>query len=242
MELHTHLLHVLYADFGEVAVQHGQHVIHGLHHGDLGTEGGIGAGQLKADDAAADDHHGLRQNLETQCAGGVDAVGVFLQTGDGRRGVDGAGGDNNGIRCHFLVGAVRLFDAQLFGSGKSGLSIDDGDLVHFQQASDTARELFGDVVLMGDDLGEIHLHAGDLHADVLALIFDVLHQLGTMEQALGWDAADIQAGAAQMLFLNEGDHPSARKAPACVPLPETVRPRRCRSCPAVWRGNSAPPH
>ena len=26
-----------------------------------------------------------------------------------------------------------------------------------------------------------------------------------MEQALGWDAADIQAGAAQMLFLNEGD-------------------------------------
>ena len=46
---------------------------------------------------------------------------------------------------------------------------------HFQQASNTARELFGDVVLMDDDLGEIHLHAGDLHADVLALIFDVLH-------------------------------------------------------------------
>ena len=58
---------------------------------------------------------------------------------------------------------------------------------------------------MGDDLGEVHLDPGDLHADVLALILDVLHQLGAVEQALGGDAADIQAGAAQMLFFDQGD-------------------------------------
>ena len=37
-------------------------------------------------------------------------------------------------------------------------------------------------------------------------------------------------------------YPSARKAPVCGPLSEIARPRRCRSCPAVWRGSSAPPH
>ena len=68
-----------------------------------------------------------------------------------------------------------------------------------------AGQLLGDVVLVGDDLLEVDLHAVHFHADVLALILDVLHQLGAVEQALGWDAADIQAGAAQMLFFNQGD-------------------------------------
>ena len=205
MELHAHLLHVGNADRGQIAVQHGQHVIHGLHHGDLRTEGCIGAGQLQTNDTAADDHHALRQLLKAQCPGGVDAVGIFLQAGDGRRGVDGAGGDDDGVRRHLLAGAVRLLHRQLFGAGERGLAVDNGDFIHLQQALDAAGELFGNVVLMGNDLREIHLDPGDLHADVLTLIPDVLHQFGGVQQALGGDAADIQAGAAQMLLFDQGD-------------------------------------
>ena len=55
---------------------------------------------------------------------------------------------------------------------------------------------------MGDDLGEVDLHALHLNADLLALISDVLHQLGGVQQALGGNAAHVQAGAAQVLLLN----------------------------------------
>ena len=58
---------------------------------------------------------------------------------------------------------------------------------------------------MLDDLGEVDLHALDLNADLLALVLDVLHQLGGVQQALGGDAAHVQAGAAQVLFLDNGD-------------------------------------
>ena len=204
MEVHAHLLHVFHADLGQVAVQHGQHVVHGLYHGDLRAEGRVGAGQLQANNAAADDHHALGQGFQAQRSGGVDAVGILLQAGDGGRGVDGAGGDDDGVRRHLLPGAVRLFHGQLLGADERGLAVNDSDLVHFQQALDAAGELLGNVVLVGDDLGKVHLHAGDLHADVLALILDVLHQLGAVEQAFGGDAADIQAGAAQVLPFDEG--------------------------------------
>ena len=58
---------------------------------------------------------------------------------------------------------------------------------------------------MSDDLGEVHFYASDLYADVLGLIFDVLHQLSTVEQAFGGNTANVQAGAAQVLLFNERD-------------------------------------
>ena len=209
MELHAHLLHVRHADLGQIAVQHRQHVIHGLHHGDLRAEGCIGAGQLQADHAAADDHHGRRQLLQGQSAGGVDAVGVLLQTGDGRLGIDGAGSHDDGIGGHALLAAVGLGDLQLLFAGELGGAVHLLDLVQLQQTGYAAGQLLADGVLVGDDLGEVDLHALDLYADVLALGLDLLHQLGGVQQALGGDAAHVQAGAAQILLFDNG-HVSAQ--------------------------------
>ena len=58
---------------------------------------------------------------------------------------------------------------------------------------------------MGDDLLEVDLHAVHFHADVLALVLDVLHQFSGVQQALGGDAAHVQAGAAQILLFDQGD-------------------------------------
>ena len=77
-------------------------------------------------------------------------------------------------------------------------------MVHAQQAGHAAGQLFGDVVLMGDDLGEVDGDARHLHADLTALVLDLGYQLGAVEQALGGDAAYIQAGAAQILLFHQG--------------------------------------
>ena len=209
VELHAHLLHVLHADGSQVAVQHGQHVVQCLHHGDLGAEGRVGAGQLQADDAATDDHHALGQLFQAQGAGGVDAVGILLQTGDGRLGVDGAGGHDDGVGGHLLHGAVGLLHREGLGAGEAGLAVDLHHLVGLQQSRYATGQLFGDGVLVGDHLGEVHPDAVRLHADLRALVLDLGHQLCAVQQALGRDAANVQAGAAQVLPLHQG-HPGAQ--------------------------------
>ena len=91
------------------------------------------------------------------------------------------------------------------GASKLGFAVDLRDLVCLEQASDTAGQLFGDGILMGDDLGEVDRDTVHLHADVLALMLDVLNQLCAVQQALGGDAAHVQAGAAQVLLFHDGD-------------------------------------
>ena len=251
MELHAHLLHVRHADLGQIAVQHRQHVIHGLHHGDLRAEGCIGAGQLQPDDAAAYDHHGRGQLVQRQRAGGVDAVGIFLQTGDRRLGIDGAGSHDDGIGGHALLAAVGLGDLKLLFAGELGGAVHLLDLVQLQQTGYAAGQLLADGVLVGDDLGEVDLHTLDLYADILALGPDLLHQLGGVQQALGGDAAHVQAGAAQILLFNnghvraqlcgtDGRHISAGAAADNNDLLHTAPRIKAGSLRAIAAGRAAP--
>ena len=205
MELHAHLLHMCHADLCQVAVEHGEHVIHRLDNGDLRTEGRIGARELEPDHAAADDDHRLRQLLQRQRAGGVDAVGVLLQAGDGRLGVDGAGRDDDRVGGHLLGRAVRLLDGELLRGDEGRLAVDLLDLIELQEPRDAARQLLGDGVLVSDDLREVDVHALDLDADVLALLLNLGDELRRVQQALRGDAADVQARAAEILFFDHGD-------------------------------------
>ena len=58
---------------------------------------------------------------------------------------------------------------------------------------------------MGNDLGKVHGNAANFHTDVLPLVLDLRDQLRRVQQTLGWNAAYVQAGAAQMLPFDEGD-------------------------------------
>ncbi|CAN4049533.1 3'-phosphoadenosine 5'-phosphosulfate sulfotransferase (PAPS reductase)/FAD synthetase or related enzyme, partial [Dysosmobacter welbionis] len=119
-------------------------------------------------------------------------------------GVDGAGGHDDGVGGHLLHGAVGLLHREGLGAGEAGLAVHAGDLVLLQQTGNTLGQLLADGVLVGDHLGEIHFHTGDLHADVSTLFLDLGHQLRAVQQALGGDAADVQAGAADVLALHQG--------------------------------------
>ena len=209
MEVHAHLLHVGHPDLRQIAVQHRQHMVHGLHHGDLRTEGCVGAGQLQPDDAAAYDHHGRGQLVQRQRAGGINAVGILLQTGDRRLSVDRAGGHDDGFCGHALSAAIGLGDLQLLRAGESGGAVHLLDLVQLQKAGHAVGQLLADGVLVGDDLGKVDGYPLHLHTNILALRPDLLHQLSGVQQALGGDAAHVQAGAAQILLFDNG-HVSAQ--------------------------------
>ena len=59
-------------------------------------------------------------------------------------------------------------------------------------------------IFVRNDLLEIDLYAVNFNTDILALILDILDQLRAVKQALGGDAADVQAGTAKVLTLNDG--------------------------------------
>ncbi|SCI42953.1 Uncharacterised protein [uncultured Blautia sp.] len=56
---------------------------------------------------------------------------------------------------------------------------------------------------MLNDLGEIYPNIGCLDADRLSLLLDIRQKLCAVEQALGGNAADIQAGSAEMLLFHQ---------------------------------------
>ena len=182
IKLDPHFFHVGNADFGQIAVQHGQHMVHGFHYGHLSAESSVGAGQLQADDAAADDHHGLGQFFQAQRTGGIDAVGIILDAGDGRHGVRGAGGQNICVRIQRLLGAVVFQNAHVLGAQEIRFTVDFFDLVGFQQACDSAGQLFGDLIFVLNDLGEIYPNIGCLDADRLSLLLDIRQKLCAVEQ------------------------------------------------------------
>ena len=204
MKLHAHLLHMSDADLGQVAVEHGEHMVHGLDHSDLRTERGIGARQFETDHTTADDDHALRQLFQAERAGRIDAVGIFLEAGDWRLSVDRAGRNDDRVGGHLFACTICFLHRELAGSREPRLAVDLRDLVHLEQARDAARELLGYLIFVRNDLLEIDLYAVNFNTDILALILDILDQLRAVKQALGGDAADVQAGTAKVLTLNDG--------------------------------------
>ena len=180
-------------------------MVQSLHHRDFRAEHGIGAGQLQADDAAAHHHHALRQTLQAQGAGGVDAVGILRQAGNRRHRIDGAGGHDHGVGGQGLPGAVGSGDLQGLWRGEVSLAFHTNHPGAFEQRGDAAGQLFGHSVFVGHHLGEIHFCAGHLHAQLRPLGPEILQQFRAAQQALGGNTAHVQAGTAQFILLNNGN-------------------------------------
>ena len=95
-------------------------------------------------------------------------------------------------------------DFDLAGPGQPAVALDDVDLVLLHQELDALGVLGDDLVLAVD-------HQGEIEARVLAVnalfdgVLETLPNVGRVEERLGGDAADVQAGAAQLrVFFNNG--------------------------------------
>jgi hypothetical protein len=186
------------ASLATAAVGRGEEFRQGFEDGDLGAEALPDAAQFEADDAGADDAEALRHGVEGERAGVVadqlvvdgDAVEVARAR---------AGGDDDVLGRHDLAGDVDL-PAVLAAADELAVAGQQRDLVLLEQALDATGELGDDVVLALD-------HGLDVDGDVARrdavhdeAVAGVVEVLGGLQQRLGGDAADVEAGAAEAHF------------------------------------------
>src|SRR5690606_31601618 len=83
-------------------------------------------------------------------------------------------------------------------------ALDDGDAAAAHQAAQTLVQPRDDAVLVGVQRGDVDAVEGGPDAELGAVARGV-GDLGGVEQGLGRDAADVQAGAAELVLLDQGD-------------------------------------
>ena len=160
------------------------------------------AGEFVGDIAAAGDHRALRHLVQVEHLVRGDAVLGAGHVGDDRM---GAGGDEDGRGAQF--GAVGQSD--LVGSGDGRPLGEDLDVVAVEDVGVDAFEPL--------DLGQ-HIVAQGRPVEGAALdlpaepggVLQILGEMGAVdEQFLGHAAAD-HAGAADLIFLGDGDARAVR--------------------------------
>ena len=118
-----------------------------------------------------------------------------------------AGGDDDVLGLERLLGAVLGRHLDLARRRRCVAGADEGvDLVLLEQEADAVDVGVDRVVLVLHHRGEIELRRADLDAEGGEVVARLVEQLGGMQQRLGRDAADVEAGAAKRLALLDDGH------------------------------------
>ena len=190
---------------GHFAIEAGQDAVEEFHDRDFRSEPPPDRTEFQADDAGADDDQARRHLRQGERAGrGHDALFVDLDAAQ-RRHV-GAGGDDDAGRLDRLALPVGADDLDLAGTGDRAGALDGIDLVLLEQEGDAGGVGFDHLILVGHHRLQIELRRADLDAEALELVPGHVEHLGRVEQRLGGDAADIEAGAAKGRHLLDDRH------------------------------------
>ena len=200
---HAALLQRVEHGLGQFLVVAGQHAFGRLDHGDFHAQLAVGHAQLQPDVARAHHDQAARQALGRQRAGGRDDRAAERQHGQL---------DRLGARGQQQVLAAHAHGLAAFGLHDHGLAVLDvrPALVHLhaglaQERAHAAGEALDDAVLPAHGLRDVD--AGLLHADAqrraVGLVACSVERVRGVDQRLGRNAADVQAGAAQALALDQ---------------------------------------
>src|SRR5713101_1197816 len=158
----------------------------------------VDAGKLGPDRAGTDDHDRLRHLVEVDRVVAVDhAIAVHRKSGQGL-------GSRSG-RHHQVLGVHHLaavLDRHRVLGLDDALALEHGYLVLLQQELDTAPELVDHRLLALQDRRPIDLEAVSFQAEGGGGV-DLVRQLRGMKERLGRDATPVQAGASDLLLLDD---------------------------------------
>src|SRR5262249_45960095 len=191
-----HALH-LPADF---AIHSQQDAVEDLDHDHLGAETAPHRAELEPDHASADDEQPLRHLLENQSAGrGHDAPLVDIDAGQACH--VRAGGDDDRLAFDGLAPAVSGLHLDLAGCNDAAGAVKGVDLVLLEQEGDALDIAVNALVLEFHHGGKIELRLADLDAHLVEQMAGLFVELGGVQQRLGGNATDVEAGAAEGLVL-----------------------------------------
>ena len=161
-------------------VHGGQHSVHGLQHGDLGSQSTVEGGKLHADHSAADDGQTVQGTQIGQQAVAGDHPGQ-VQARNGRQ---GRASPNRHQDVFRLVN--RLAHTDPAGPLDNGAAMDHFHPIAFQQPLHPSAELLH------------HLTPALIHDGVVETGVACRHAKGgAVQQSLGRDTPPIETGAAQ---------------------------------------------
>src|SRR5262249_50285861 len=120
---------------------------------------------------------------------------------------------------------VELMSAAVAAAAEAGRSVDEGYLVLAEQEGDAVGEALDNGVLAGEQGGEGELHVADLDAVGAEVRLRFGEALAGVEQRLGRDAADVEAGAAgSPALVDAGDLHAELRRPDGTDVPPRPRP------------------
>jgi hypothetical protein len=189
------LLELARGDLRHFGVGGGKEIRQAFQDGHFGPQALPHAAQLQPDHAGADHAQALRHGLEIQRADVVDDVLAELRERQFDRVRTGRQDHVGALQFDFA--AIVLLHLDDVARLQLAEAVERAHLVRLEQRGDAAGELLHDAVLAGDHRG--HVDRRLLEADAV-LVEDMAHvpELAAgIQQRLGRDAADAQAGTAE---------------------------------------------
>lgn len=201
LEVDALLLEQLLGLLGDLAIHAGTtNLVQELNDGDLGAQSRPDGTHLQTNDTTTNDDHLLGDLLEGQgSSAGDDALLVELETGEG-------GGLATGSNKDVLAPDAGLaslvevdLDSVLVGEGAG--SLDVLDTVLLEEELDTLGEAIDGGLLCLHHVLEIELDITNLDTAVLGVVQDLVVEMRVVEERLGGNTADIEAGTAERTAL-----------------------------------------
>ena len=189
---------------GDLGVRAGDGPVEILDDGDFGAQAAPDRAEFQTDDPGADDDHALGHGGQGEGACGVDdAPLIHLHAGQPRR--LRARGDDDVLGGEGLLGPVVGAHDDLARAAEPTGALDPVDLVLLEQEFDALGQGRDAVVLLLLHLRQIEGNGG-ADAEVGEVLAGGFVEFGRMQQRLGGNTADIEAGAAQgPPLFNTGD-------------------------------------
>ncbi|MNG76938.1 hypothetical protein D3C79_354770 [compost metagenome] len=163
---------------------------------DLATQAAPDRTQLKTDHASTDDDQVLGHLRQRQRAGRVDDA-LVVDGHTWQRGGLRAGGNDDVLGLQRGFATVFGLDHDLADAIQAAPAFDPLDLVLAKQVFDALGQACHALILLFHHLGEVE---GGLYFDTEVgelVTAGSFVKLRSMQQCLGWHAADVQAGTAQ---------------------------------------------
>ena len=150
-----------------------------------------------------------------------------------------AAGVGAGREHHVAAGVVGAVDRDLLRPGEPALALDHGDPAGLEQPGEALEEPGDDAVLVGVHASHVDAVEAGAHPELLGLT-GLVGDLGGVQQRLGGDATDVQAGAAEVALLDDADLQAELRSAQGAGVATRTRPENeyvevglCHSLPSV---------
>jgi hypothetical protein len=116
----------------------------------------------------------------------------------------GSGGDDDRVAGDGDLARLAALDGDLVAGVQAAVAVEHRHLAALEQLAEPADQAVDHLLLALDGAGPVDADLAHLEAELGGALDRAVH-VGALEELLGRDAADVQAGAAQLVLLDEGD-------------------------------------